>query len=85
MNVITPATEADILVLRTVSAYIDANGYSPTIREICQSHGWRSPAAAHGHIRRLVRLCLLSAGPGPRTIRVTEAGRKLLEEVENGL
>jgi SOS-response transcriptional repressor LexA len=78
-------TRTALSVLRTVDAYLAEHGYSPTVREISQRHGWRSPHAAQGQLVRLIKAGLLSRGPGARTHRVTEAGRKLIQEVADGV
>ena len=42
-------------ILEFITEYTRENGYSPTIREICEGVGLKSPSTVHGHIERLRR------------------------------
>lgn len=60
-------------VLAWIRAFIAANGYSPTVREICDGFGWASTNAVMPHLYRLRRSALLTWQEGhSRTIRLTE-------------
>lgn len=41
--------------------FIDKNGYSPTVREICTLSGLKSPSSVHRHIKKLEKEGLLNA------------------------
>lgn len=40
-------------ILKIITKYIEENGYSPTVREICKISGLRSTATVHQHIKLL--------------------------------
>lgn len=60
-------------IMSYLREYYSANGYSPSVRDICKSVGIRSTATAHYHLNRLAeegrirRTPLLS-----RAIRILE-------------
>lgn len=54
-------------------------GYPPTVREIGQAVGLASSSTVHRYIDRLQRLGLIAHEGLPRTLRLTEAGRRELE------
>lgn len=61
------------LILDFITEYTKENGYSPTIREICDGVGLKSPSTVHGHIERLRRAGKLEkADSKTRTIKVQE-------------
>ncbi len=43
--------QADIL--EYIKQTCQVNGYPPTVREICEAVGLKSPATVHGHLRTL--------------------------------
>lgn len=55
-------------------------GYSPTVREIGQAVGLASSSTVHRYIDTLHQLGLVEHKGLPRTLRLTEAGRRELEE-----
>lgn len=60
-------------ILDFITDYARENGYSPTIREICEGVGLKSPSTVHGHIERLRRAGKLDkADSKTRTIKVSE-------------
>jgi repressor LexA len=60
-------------VLAWIREFIAANGYSPTVREICDGFGWASTNAVMPHLYRLRRHGLVKWQPGhTRTMRLTE-------------
>lgn len=40
-------------LFQAIKKYIDENGYSPTVRELCKMVGVSSPATVHGTLKRL--------------------------------
>jgi repressor LexA len=59
-----------------------ARGFSPTVREISAAFGWKSTANVQQHIERMQRHGLVTRQAGmARTLRVTPAGIKQLEEL----
>lgn len=59
-------------VLDAVIIFIQKNGYSPSIRELCDMTGLTSTSTVHHHIERLVSAGKLNMGEygSPRTITV---------------
>ena len=51
-------------ILDYISAYTDDNGYPPSVREICQAVGLRSPSTVHSHLKILQDAGLLEKGEG---------------------
>ena len=51
-------------ILDYISAYSDDNGYPPSVREICQAVGLRSPSTVHSHLKILQDAGLLEKGEG---------------------
>lgn len=74
---LTPRTRQ---VLAAIDALTRQLGYSPTVREIGNAVGLASTSTVHGHIDRLQRLGLIAHEGLPRTLRLTEAGRRALEQ-----
>ena len=59
-----------------------ARGFSPTVREISAAFGWTTTANVHQHLERMQRDGLVTRQAGmARTLRVTPAGLKQLEEL----
>ena len=52
MNTLT-LTATQSAVLHFIRSRLDANGYGPTIREIGQHFGWRSPNGVMCHLKAL--------------------------------
>jgi len=53
-------------LLEFVSQYMQKNGYAPTLAEICDGLGLRSPATAHEHIEHLIEKGILKKEEGVR-------------------
>ena len=51
-------------ILDYISANTDDNGYPPSVREICQAVGLRSPSTVHSHLKILQDAGLLEKGEG---------------------
>lgn len=59
-------------ILEFIEAYIEANGYAPSVREIGQAVDLKSTSTVHGHLNRLEKKGLLHReAMKPRTIDVT--------------
>lgn len=60
-------------ILDIIKTFINENGYSPTVREICRLSGLRSTSSVHGHIKRLkAKGHLTSMVERPRSIALTK-------------
>ncbi|MCD6056484.1 MAG: LexA binding domain [Thermomicrobiales bacterium] len=61
-------------IQRFVQSFIDAHGYSPSVREIAEGIGMKSPGSIQAMLQQMIRLGLLTgAREKSRTIRVGEA------------
>ncbi len=60
-------------LLEFISQYMQKKGYAPTLGEICDGLGLRSPATVHEHISNLIKKGIL---------RKTEGARRGLEVVD---
>ncbi|MDP4132534.1 MAG: transcriptional repressor LexA [Bacillota bacterium] len=61
------------LILDFIQKYTNENGYPPTIREICDGVGLKSPSTVHGHLERMKRDGLLKKDDSKtRAIKVSE-------------
>ena len=58
-------------VFRVIKEYVEANGCSPSSREIAQAAGLKSASTVHHHLKQLRAAGLVTYQPGsPRTVRV---------------
>jgi len=58
-------------VLGFINSFVDANGYPPTVREVADHFGFRSPRAAHDHMKALVKKGYVRTQAGkPRALEV---------------
>jgi len=58
-------------VLLKIQNYIEENGYSPSVRELCKLTGKSSPATIHFHLKALKRKGYINYNERKnRTIRV---------------
>lgn len=58
-------------ILESIDEYISANGYSPSIRDICKITGRSSPATIQYHLKNLKKLGYISYNEKEcRTIRI---------------
>lgn len=77
-------TSTRLKILFWIDRYCDENGYSPTLREMCLAFRWSSPNAAQEYCDSLVAVGLVNREPGlARTLRLTKAGRAVLESMMN--
>lgn len=51
------------LILEFIAGYIEKNGYSPTLIEICKAMKLSSPATVHEHIKSLERKGMIRKNP----------------------
>lgn len=66
-------TESQVMVYKAIKVFIDRNGYSPTIREICEMCGLSSPATTHYHLKNLKEKGFINYTEGKnRTITIKE-------------
>lgn len=60
-------------ILEIIKTFIKENGYSPTIREICNIANIKSTSSVHGHIKRLKAEGHITSGVDmPRSIALTK-------------
>lgn len=70
-------------ILRTIARFIEKNEISPTIRELCKLLNLKSTSTVHGHIMKLKELGVIENHETfPRTIKITEKGREILNAYE---
>jgi repressor LexA len=73
-------TERQRAILEYLRAFVDQHGYPPTVREIGEAVGLRSPSTVHTHLAQLERAGLLRRDPTkPRAIELTDRRRQLDE------
>jgi repressor LexA len=73
-------TERQRAILDYLRAFVDEHGYPPTVREIGEAVGLRSPSTVHAHLAQLERVGLLRRDPTkPRAIELTDRRRHLDE------
>ena len=77
-----PNGETQQLILHYIEQYIEANGYSPSVREIGQAVDLKSTSTVHGHLTRLEKKGLLHwASMKPRTLDVTRDNKPQMIKV----
>lgn len=65
-------------ILDIIKTFINENGYSPTVREICKLANLKSTSSVHGHIKRLKAKGHLTSGIDmPRSIALTNKEKKI--------
>ncbi len=75
MEGLTPRQEQ---VLEFIRESVRANGYPPTVREICKALELSSPSTVHAHLANLERLGLIKRDPTkPRALDVVQDLRPL--------
>jgi len=74
-------TERQRAILDYLRGFVDEHGYPPTVREIGEAVGLRSPSTVHAHLAQLERAGVLRRDPTkPRAIELSDRRR---EEVES--
>jgi repressor LexA len=67
------ARQADLL--RYLKEFIQANGYAPSVREICSAMGVKSTNGVIEHLKELQRKGRIWRAPGRgRALRIVEVG-----------
>jgi repressor LexA len=79
-------TRRQAQVLEFINNYLDEHGYPPTVREVAGHFGFRSPRAAHDHMKALERKGYLRSKKGmPRTLELLKSrGIPLLGRIAAG-
>ena len=66
-------SKSQLAVYQAIKNYIEQYGYSPSIRELCEITGKRSPATIHAHLINLFDMGYIEIKKGSnRTIRIKE-------------
>ena len=69
-------TERQRAILDYLRGFVDEHGYPPTVREIGEAVGLRSPSTVHAHLAQLERAGLLRRDPTkPRAIELADRDR----------
>ena len=69
-------TERQRAILEYLHEYVDEHGYPPTVREIGEAVGLRSPSTVHAHLAQLERAGALKRDPTkPRAIELADRRR----------
>jgi repressor LexA len=70
-------TDRQRAILEYVREYIEQHGYPPTVREIGEAVGLRSPSTVHAHLAQLERAGLLRRDPTkPRALELADRRRE---------
>jgi repressor LexA len=73
-------TERQRGILDYLRGFVDEHGYPPTVREIGEAVGLRSPSTVHAHLAQLERAGLLRRDPTkPRALELTDRRRDVEE------
>jgi repressor LexA len=73
-------TERQRAILDYLRDFVDEHGYPPTVREIGEAVGLRSPSTVHAHLAQLERAGLLRRDPTkPRALELTDRRREAEE------
>ncbi len=59
-------TDAQQRVLAMIRAFIEEQGYPPTLADICAALGFKSHNSAHWHLKALERRGMVELVPGVR-------------------
>jgi repressor LexA len=69
-------TDRQRAILDYVRGFVDEHGYPPTVREIGEAVGLRSPSTVHAHLAQLERAGLLRRDPTkPRALELADRNR----------
>ena len=64
-------TKKQLYLYYQIQSFIDKNGYSPTIREICDLVGLSSTATVYVHLQKMAKKGYITYVPGTaRTIKI---------------
>jgi repressor LexA len=76
-------TERQRAILDYLREFVDEHGYPPTVREIGEAVGLRSPSTVHAHLAQLERAGLLRRDPTkPRALELTDRRRDAVAAAE---
>lgn len=75
-------TRRQLECLRGIDEIGSAQGYPPTVGELCAWMNLASRSTAHAHVSALAEKGLVERGRGARAMRITEAGRAALRGLE---
>jgi repressor LexA len=81
-------TKRQAEVLEFINRYLEEHGYPPTVREVAAHFGFRSPRAAHDHMKALQKKGYLRVRAGrPRAVEVVRprSGIPVLGRIAAGL
>ena len=70
-------TQRDWVVLDAIQEHAAANGYAPTLQEICDLMGWKSKHQSWASLQRLERAGYIRRGSRPRDIEVLRLPKHL--------
>lgn len=75
-------TKRQQAVLDCIEHFIEAHGYGPTVREVCQDLGLSSPSTVHVHLKALEDKGLIKRDPlKSRSITLADSEPKTIEAV----
>ncbi len=73
-------TERQRTILDYLRGFVEEHGYPPTVREIGEAVGLRSPSTVHAHLAQLERAGLVRRDPTkPRALELTDRRREVEE------
>lgn len=73
-------TKRDKEILKAINSYVNANGISPTVRNICDLVGLRSSSTVHAYLNRLeIEGFITKMDIIPRSIKITKKGIDIVE------
>ncbi|MBU5677630.1 transcriptional regulator [Alkaliphilus sp. MSJ-5] len=73
-------TESQREILEAIHKYIQDNGISPTVRNICDLVGFKSSSTVHGYLGNLENQGFITKiDSSPRSISVTEKGLNIIK------
>lgn len=72
----------DKIILEEIIAYINIHQYPPTVREIGNAVGLKSPSSVHRHLKKMIKIGVIESDDFgvPRSIRVP--GYRFMKEVK---
>lgn len=68
-------------ILEFIKAFVERNGYAPSLEEIAQKFSLRSVATVHKHVSNLMERGMLRRGSGSRSLEVLEQPEKSVNEI----
>lgn len=68
-------------ILEFIKAFVERNGYAPSLEEIAAKFSLRSVATVHKHLSNLIERGMLRRGSGSRSLEVLEQPEKGANEI----